>query len=1060
MASLVRAVVLLMLAAGTLATAAEPTSLTLAADGRPGATLLLAATPTRAAQLAACELQWHLSQITGAPFAIAHEGDSGAGLPILVGDSRPVRDLGINVQDLSRQEYIIRFVPPGSAGQPRGALVLAGRDKDDRGTVHYSQPPAPGDCATWPGIWDEQGTLYAVYDFLERCCNVRWFTPTELGTDIPRQTTLTVTGTDLRRAPFFGYRYAAYPAAEAYDQYTGLWPGGSEGFRKWEAAAHPELHKRYPGGDYNLAKRGWNQLFRLRHREGGEICLANHSLYGYYRRFWEAEQGNEAVFEGKHADWFARGYSGRPPQMCYTSRGLVEQVARDAREYFDTGKTHPGAVTGGDFFCVEPMDNAQFCKCQECSKWLTGQDADSPFFSSGRNSDYFFNFVNEVAREVRKTHPDRWIVALAYMSHAAHPQRVQLEPNVAIQYCFACNRLNFDRPSYEHEVAQLKEWRRLEPDRPLYLWLYYTFPVEVANNGHFHCFPGFFAHAVGEQFDLFRALKLRGMFHCGYGQEVEAYVTYQLMNDPSLKLDTLLDEFFTRQYGPAAAPMRRLYEAIERTYSDPASYPEPIASGKTEGHHHQVEEVAWGYLGNARRMGELGKLMGQAQAAAQTPEQKQRVALFGLGTWDYMTAGRELYTQHARARFGGQGAPLRVPFASRAGPDGDPARLQPAEALAMTGWRSAMAEPTRRKLLARALTDGKFLYLRLEEARPGPLRFADDIISAEYWEVLLAAQRGEAVHKLLLNGAGRMLLDGTPRSLPLANELGDTSWAATVAVPLTLLSSAASPGRVFVNLIRRSAVSEDQPMWSPSFGGLEDPTALRELILDGPATIPANVPTGAELAQRDAEGLVARWRLDEGGGATVRAASGDLAGSLVNGADWGVEGGHPAVQLEDRRQQCVDLGHSPRLNLTGALTLMAWLRYEPTDTWYPGLLGKGYEATGTYGLHLRPGNTVWFEVDAPDGTRFMYNPTDLVVPPGQWCHVAATYDGKLMRVYVNGREAGPGRAVATVIRANDEPLRFGWLGSYGYFNGAVRNLSLHARALTAAEVFGHYLAGR
>ena len=65
-----------------------------------------------------------------------------------------------------------------------------------------------------------------------------------------------------------------------------------------------------------------------------------------------------------------------------------------------------------------------------------------------------------------------------------------------------------------------------------------------------------------------------------------------------------------------------------------------------------------------------------------------------------------------------------------------------------------------------------------------------------------------------------------------------------------------------------------------------------------------------------------------------------------------------------------------------------------------------------------------------------------------------------MRVYVNGREAGAGKPVTTAIRANAEPLRFGWLGSYGYFNGCVRDVSVYGRAMSRAEVFARYLAGR
>jgi hypothetical protein len=47
------------------------------------------------------------------------------------------------------------------------ALALVGHDKDDRGIVQYDQTPDQQALDTWPGIWDEQGTMYAVYDFLE-----------------------------------------------------------------------------------------------------------------------------------------------------------------------------------------------------------------------------------------------------------------------------------------------------------------------------------------------------------------------------------------------------------------------------------------------------------------------------------------------------------------------------------------------------------------------------------------------------------------------------------------------------------------------------------------------------------------------------------------------------------------------------------------------------------------------------------------------------------------------------------------------------------------------------
>ena len=186
--------VCLLAAMTTVTASAAPAEarVTLAQDGKPVATIVIAKEATRAAQFAAYELRWHLKQITGGDFLILRDDKPAGGLAILVGDSKPVRALGIKPERLQKQEYLIRCTPE--------ALVLVGRDKDDRGIVQYDLARNQQALNTWPGIWDEQGTMYAVYDFLERCCNVRWFNPTEFGTDCPRQATLTVPVTEVQRA--------------------------------------------------------------------------------------------------------------------------------------------------------------------------------------------------------------------------------------------------------------------------------------------------------------------------------------------------------------------------------------------------------------------------------------------------------------------------------------------------------------------------------------------------------------------------------------------------------------------------------------------------------------------------------------------------------------------------------------------------------------------------------------------------------------------------------------------------------------------------------------------
>lgn len=800
--------VVIMVAFGVTSSAWSANSLTLAREGKPTATIVIAQDATRAAQLAAYELQYHVQKITGAELPIVRDDVLVSGARVLVGESRATQTLGLPGKEFGLQEYLIRFLPD--------ALVLMGKDKEDREEVKYDLIKYPDAVTTWPSIWDEQGTMYAVYDFLERVCDVRWYNPTEAGMECPEMKTLTVKGGNLRRAPRFRYRYACYLVSEQYENFTSLQPQDPETWKRYEAAAYPELHRRFSDpNQYNIAKRGWVQLFRFRRRDGGELCPGNHSLYGYYNRFWEKNADPDAakLFEGRKPDWFAQGYEGTPPQMCYTNRGLIEQVAQDARDFFDGKGMKPGAQAAGDFFCVEPMDNSQFCKCSQCQELIQRihSEGASDVYSTGQHSDYFFNFVNDVAKEVRKTHPDKWIVTLAYMTHALPPKTFTLEPNVLVQFCFASNRMVYATKDYANDLNALHAWadEAKKSKRPLYLWLYYTFPVEIAVNGKFHCFPGYFAHTIGEQFKLFDKLGYRGMFHCGYGQEVEAYVTYRLMDDPALIVDKLLNEYFARYYGAAAEPMKRLYLDIEKTYCNPANYPERPG--------HQNVKIAWGRLGTDERMAEYARLMQQAQDLAVTYTAKRRVELFKLGTWDYMSQGHTQYTSRMKAPMPSIKAP-RVQAA-----DGNAANVDWSKAAALGGtwFDRGQDKPAARKLSGRVAHDGKYLYLELTDpCDTKKLVTASMVFPCDDWEIFIAGQRGLPYRQYAVGPSGhmvalshgevnwRMNVEMTDHGIIAEPDVSASDrWVTRLVIPLSnLVKDGVTPGgKFYMNVVRVSS---------------------------------------------------------------------------------------------------------------------------------------------------------------------------------------------------------------------------------------------------------------
>jgi len=786
---------------------------TLAYEAAPAGMIVLAKLPTKAAQTAAFELQHHVELISGAELPIVREGASLRGLPIYVGDTEATQATGLTQDSFKPQEHAAKF--------SERAIYLVGRDDPNQDFVLYDAERLG--FQNLPGFWDERGTLHAAYDFLEQFCGVRWLNPTDYGTVIPQTTTLAVKGKDLRRTPTFEYRdaQAACGNPGRYDAYIALWPRNSTELKAWDAAAYAELHKQFPNaGQYERARSAQARLFLLRMRDGGTPQKCNHSLYGYYKRFWNDP-------ETRRPEMFAKGYEGQPPQMCYTSRALIEQVADDARHYYETGDAR-GIFWKPElpnWFPIEPMDNGAYCKCDACRKWLDAAPKKSRFYSCGRSSDYLFNFVNEVVKELHQTHPDRSVVTLAYSGHAERPTKVKLDPSVAVQFCFATNRGGVGSESYRHEIELVKAWADDGTKRPLYLWLYYTFPVEHARNANLHCWPGFFAHAVGEQMRLFAELGYRGMFHCGYGQEVEAYVTFRLMNDASLDVDELLAEYFTGLYGSAAEPMRKLYLEIERSHCEGAPKYTP------------------------ERMEELAALLEQAQDLAKTDREKRNVELFDLSTWSYMVEGHRQRQEIADTAI----PAVQVPRVPVAGGDVGQVAWDKAIVLPGTWYMNNSNKPAKHKLSGRVAHDGTHLYLELvDECETAKLTSSAMVFPFDDWEVFVARKRELPYRQYSSNPKGLTvsLSHGEVnfrRNVPIKDApfkvVSDTSaadkWVTRMVWPMAeIVPGGIKPGGTFyLNVIRvwnlpmRTGDGSGIDAWAP-FTKVHQVARLPELTLE------------------------------------------------------------------------------------------------------------------------------------------------------------------------------------------------------------------------------------
>jgi len=681
--------------------AAETAAVKLAEGGKARAQIVVAAQADKAARFGAQELKHHLDAITGGDFKIVTDEEASSSLLICVGPSKLTT---VTRDSFKPQEWLVEISPK--------RIVLAGRDAEDKGAFTLEYDTADGIKGKgWPGYYSEQGTMYAVYDFLERECGVVWADAEDDGTVIPKNPNLAVKTTSRKDEPFIAFRGGSTTGDARFDNSFFKWD--SPRFKAYRALAYS-----HPKGI-----RAQNQLFLLRHRAGGRLANANHSFYHYYGKYWNEKS---KTFIRKWPEIFAKGYPGKePPQMCYGSQEFVDLVVKDIRAYFDQDPKTGKFGWGRDNYCLEGMDNGSFCLCDICKPQYEPERGPE----NGCESTYWFRFVKRVADEIAKTHPTKQISTLAYHSHEALPHGVELPKNVVVYFCLYANRMPYAKV-FRDQMERIRQWRQAYPSQPIALWLYNTFPKENAVKAGFDFYPAFFASDAYAQYQFFKQQNIRaGVFQCGLNGAVDTFMQLQWMINPDQTPDELLEKYFA-SYGAAGQHLKEFYKKVEARYADKSRFP-------TGGVMHQSVHLAWGKLGTKDLMDELASLMAKAEAAAVTPVEKRRVAVWKCGVWDFMKSGFDSYQQR-------QSVPKPAWTAKRiASADGDPAKVEwsklPEEPISFYNSNSeTKAKPTGTVRLAH---DGTWFYLELmQRCDSAKLVVSPQIFCVDTWEFFIAGQ--------------------------------------------------------------------------------------------------------------------------------------------------------------------------------------------------------------------------------------------------------------------------------------------------------------------------------
>jgi len=374
------------------------------------------------------------------------------------------------------------------------------------------------------------GTRYAVSELLHRL-GVRWFMPGEFGEVVPATRTLVLPEMDVRQRPDFRMRN--------YWQHH----HGRMGEEDTEWKIHNKMNPRM---------------------ESWFGVPGDGSVRGYM-------PGKE-VFKA-HPDWFALQRDGKRDENmpCMTSTGMiahfVARVKADAR-------------AGKAFSAFAPDDGTPRCYCANCQRLANGFDGygandRDPLVEASISNEWFF-FLDRILNEVNLEFPNHRLASNGYANRDIPPElrTFNQRSNLTVMFAniCACTLHAYDDPrcwQMRRQGQMVRQWCRLSDK----VWIYdYNYTMLVSK---YTITP--MVHRVRRNIPLLKQWGLLG-FHDQDEADLALtglptrIVRAALEWDTKTDVDALLGDFYARWFGPAAAPMKRYYDALENAFESTTAH--------------------------------------------------------------------------------------------------------------------------------------------------------------------------------------------------------------------------------------------------------------------------------------------------------------------------------------------------------------------------------------------------------------------------------------------------------------------------------------------------------
>ena len=384
---------------------------------------------------------------------------------------------------------------------------------------------------------NQRGTLYSVYDFLEKFLGIRFLT--EDATHIPETDSLSIHDLDVVEVPAFRYRDF---------QGSAIINNGTFAAKVRMSDVWASSNSVYGGGYIDL-----------------NYQANDHSIFDLLP---------PSVYMEEHPDWYFKSSSAHAPvggasQVCLTNEEMTEEAIKNLKQWI---LARPDAK----YFMIGQADMNPFCDCAHCTE---------SYERNGGKSGTMIVFLNKLARAVNQwmkeegMERDIIIQTFAYQDTLAAPVRydgdkilpynddVIPEDNVMIKVaidkaCFFHPLTDEDCPQNALPRRSIKEWHALSDN--LYVWEYTT---------NFSSFITYFANTgvLKENIKFYKANGVTNVLTQNSNQskehyqgQLKCYVISKLLWNPNRNVQALIDEFNTLYYGEEIKPyideVTRLFE--------------------------------------------------------------------------------------------------------------------------------------------------------------------------------------------------------------------------------------------------------------------------------------------------------------------------------------------------------------------------------------------------------------------------------------------------------------------------------------------------------------------